>query len=285
MTNSPDNHIYRLTYEAFAQFTSSLTTARNLDQVVNCLEKRVKYLFDYKLLRVSFRYTNTWVHITVGNGIKSAETSSEPQLYKYERELRQKAIPRIWEVTENCEVARELGAKVEDDRQIWGWHFKNSKDKDITISLVTASGQNFSLKSIPFVRLFIEILESKLTEIALFEELEAKSERVKASLRTIEEKNVEIETIMEHQDAVIKKQTGTLKKRNEKLVEISVLNAHSVREPLSRIIGLANLVSEFSDEEVRTSLLPMIQQSSEELDLALKEVINIALNDIEHYKT
>ena len=85
---------------------------------------------------------------------------------------------------------------------------------------------------------------------------------------------------MNHQEVVIRTQTATLKKRNEHFRNVSVLNAHSVREPLFRILGLTSLITAVGDKEARTGILPMLQRTSEELDVALKEVINLALNDM-----
>lgn len=66
-------------------------------------------------------------------------------------------------------------------------------------------------------------------------------------------------------------------------MHISVLNTQSAREPLSRIISLTNLISEHGDKEVRTVILPMLQKSSEELDEAPKEVIDLALNHMKNF--
>lgn len=284
MTALPQHHIFRVTYEAFAQFSSALTKTRDLSQVADCLESRVKYLFDYRLLRISFRYELNWIHLTLDNGLKEAEVTHTPKLYSYEKELVENKIPKIWEVKNEQEIIGELGLNPESHRSLWGWHFDTNLSREITISLVTGKHDRFSTKSVPFIKLFMEILESKLTELALFEELSASNERIKSSLQTIAEKNSEIETIIDQQEEIIQKQTEDLKKRNENLVEISVLNAHKVREPLSRIIGLINLLKVTDEKEVKGTFLPMIEKSSEELDEALKEVIDMAVKNLPKYQ-
>lgn len=284
MTSLPANHLYRLTYEAFAQLSSALTGMRTLEEIAQCLEKRVKYIFNYELLRISFRYKEEWMHIQIGKGNKSLKSSCEPHLLKHEKQLRKRGIPNVWVIKEHEDIASDLGLDPASNASIWGWHFKTNENRDITLSLMTTAEQNFSSKNVPLVKLFIEILESKLTEIALFKELADKNSYIEASLKIIEEKNREIELIMNKQEEVIKTQTSTLKKRNEQLMEVSVLNAHSVREPLSRILGLTKLIPDVNDKEVREVILPMLQKSSEELDVALKEVIDLALNDIEIFK-
>lgn len=284
MTSNHTGQLYKLSYEAFAQFSSSLTQARNLEQVMDCLEKKVKYLFDYNSLRISFRYDNYWVHLKTGRGIKEFLTTQKPGLFSYEKQLISRPIPQVWEVSEKCDVSKDLEVDFDKDKQIWAWHFKANELKDLTIALVSGHSQNFGVKSIPFLKLFVEILEGKLMEIVLFEQLKIKNKRIELSLATIEEKNVEIQAIMEHQDDVIKKQTADLKERNNQLVKISVLNAHNVREPLSRIMGLTGLLDQNDCISENSEILEMIKQSASDLDGALQEVITMAVNDVTKYK-
>ncbi len=284
MTANLSGQLYRLSYEAFAQFSSALTQTRNLEQMVDCLERRVKYLFDYQTLRVSFRYDDVWIHFKIGKRETQFEMTRSAILFDFEKELREKPIPKTWEVKNTCRVSTDLQANFEKDEKIWAWHFKSNELKDITITLVTGQNQNFNGKSIPFLRLFVEIMEGKLLELVLFEKVRLKNKHIENTLEVIEEKNVEIQAIMEHQDEVIKKQTADLKERNNQLIKISVLNAHSVREPLSRIMGLTNLLEQPNTAVDNSEVVDMIKQSSLDLDSALQEVITMAVNDVSKYK-
>jgi signal transduction histidine kinase len=60
--------------------------------------------------------------------------------------------------------------------------------------------------------------------------------------------------------------------QNEKLIEFAFLNAHKVRGPLARVLGLSMLIKkDLSLEEIR-DLNEKIQQSATELDNVIRDL-------------
>lgn len=282
VTNDRQEHIYRLTYEAFSQFSSRITKTRTFQEVLGCLESRVKYLFDFELLRVNFRYEKNWVQITMDGRQNFIQFDKNPHLFSFEKELVETGLPKIWNVKEYTGFLSEMGFEKDYFHHLWGWHFHNNEQRNVTISIGVKEDQYFGRKSIPFVKLFAEILEAKLLELVLFSKLEEKNKHIQASLEIIEEKNKEIQAIVRQQDKVIQEQTKDLKERNTKLVEISVFNAHNVREPLSRILGLCELIGEVNGEKA-LPMIPMLLQSSKDLDAALRRVIDLGVDKMNEF--
>lgn len=179
----------------------------------------------------------------------------------------------------------DLAPQIQTERenhQAWCWHIEGSNDSHITLSLVGQANQTFTEAKVPVIKLYIEVIESKLLQILLYNQIAEQNEELSDAVDTIQEKNTEIQAIIEQQDAVIAQQTEYLEQQNTQLRKIAVLNAHQVREPLSRVLGLAKISSFYEPEELKSEILPKLQQSSEELDNALKEVILMAekpLND------
>ncbi|WP_417591161.1 hypothetical protein [Owenweeksia hongkongensis] len=264
--------IYRVTYEAFSQFSSSLARTSTLDELRECLQIKAKYLFDYKYLRISSFLGEKWIHINVSSQESTAIISDSPELYPHEVELQRKGIPRVWDLSEldTYAAALQIPAK---DLKAWGWQFNNSDQSGITLTLVANASQSFLEREVPYIKLFIEILESKLMQILLFDQIASKNDELNNALVTIQERNSEIQTIIEHQDEIISRQTNDLEQQNKQLRKIAVLNAHQVREPLSRILGLMEISSYYSADALKEEILPKLVQSSDELDIALKEVI------------
>ncbi|AEV32592.1 hypothetical protein Oweho_1603 [Owenweeksia hongkongensis DSM 17368] len=264
--------IYRVTYEAFSQFSSSLARTSTLDELRECLQIKAKYLFDYKYLRISSFLGEKWIHINVSSQESTAIISDSPELYPHEVELQRKGIPRVWDLSEleTYATALQIPAK---DLKAWGWQFNNSDQSGITLTLVANASQSFLEREVPYIKLFIEILESKLMQILLFDQIASKNDELNNALVTIQERNSEIQTIIEHQDEIISRQTNDLEQQNKQLRKIAVLNAHQVREPLSRILGLMEISPYYSADALKEEILPKLVQSSDELDIALKEVI------------
>ena len=91
--------------------------------------------------------------------------------------------------------------------------------------------------------------------------------------------------IVDQQKEVIDDRTKKLKEKNKELAEISQLNAHTVREPLSRILGLIEISDYYSAEELKTEVLDHLKTSSEDLDKALKDVIERSAKAIELFSS
>lgn len=276
------DHGYRIAYEAFSQFSRKIHQARTLEEVLQTLQSRLKYIFDFRVLRLCFNHDETWIAAKVsseGSYISKAEKAS---LFPYEQELRSKGIPRVWKGAE-CQNLVELLQVQSDATEAWAWNFEAAPNRHLTITLLQAPGHNFNSKSITFLMLCAESLHSQLLEICLFDEVEQKNQDLQKALGTISEKNAEINSILEHQQEVIQSQTGELRAKNQRLLEISTLNAHKVREPLSRIIGLMNVIELTGQTDV-ADMLPLLQSSSSDLDEALKEVIKMADQDIKNLK-
>jgi signal transduction histidine kinase len=124
-------------------------------------------------------------------------------------------------------------------------------------------------------------------QLALREELEQSSEKLdelNKNLATayseIQNKNEELQAseeelkqINENLNGLVVHRTDALENQNKKLREYAFINAHKVRSPLARILGLVNLIKhevELTDEgkEIMSRLL----HSSNELDGMLNEV-------------
>lgn len=267
-----NEQIYRVTYEAFSQFSSSLARTSSLDELRKCLQIKAKYLFDYKYLRISSFLGEKWIHINASSQESTSTISNTSELYPHEVELQNKGIPRVWNLLDLTHFASTFQPTTVD-LKAWGWQFNNSDNSGITLTLVADASQSFLEREVPYIKLFIEVLESKLMELLLFDQIETKNEELNNAVVTIQERNSEIQSIIEHQGEIISQQTQDLESQNKQLRKIAILNAHQVREPLSRILGLIEIAPHYNDIDLKEVILPKLVQSSDELDIALKEVI------------
>lgn len=246
------------------------------------LQSRLKYIFDFHSIRICFNHLDTQIEAHFGREESFIKSTTDPQLLPHEEQLRTNGIPLSWNGAEAQQLGSALGCN-ENISQAWAWNFEAAPGRQLSITMLLAPGHHFDHKSITFLKLVAESLESKLLEICLFEEVARKNADLETAVETIREKNNEIEAILEHQKEVIATQTRELKDKNKRLLEISMLNAHKVREPLSRVLGLMKVMELSSEEEAR-QLLYLLQESAGDLDMALREVIGMADQDIKHLK-
>lgn len=88
--------------------------------------------------------------------------------------------------------------------------------------------------------------------------------------------NLEIQRVNAVLEQKVIDRTKQLKNQNEKLVEYAFFNAHKVRGPLARILGLVNIMDiEFKDDEKVIEFSKMMSESANELNDVVSEINQI----------
>lgn len=90
--------------------------------------------------------------------------------------------------------------------------------------------------------------------------------------KDISEKNEEIKQINDHLEEEVNLRTERIQLQNQKLIEYAFFNAHKVRGPLARVLGLVMLTKNESSIEEIKSLHEKIHISALELDEVVKEI-------------
>lgn len=263
------NQIFRITYEAFSKFSNHLNRCRTFEEIGECFTINLKYLFNYHVFRASYHRNDIYVHLEAMPGRTTVNVAGTGKYLEYEKILSNQSIPQRWTNLDGLNLSEPFLSIEEENPELWGWNFIND-EKQIIVSVLSGSRKRFSQKDINFLKLVCDALEAKLLELCLIKELD--------------EKNKIISLINEDQKEVIKKRTSEIAIKNKTLLEISVLNAHSLREPLSRILGLVNLLDDDSSKELIKQVMPLIKVSSNDLDAALQNVINRATKELSELK-
>ena len=90
----------------------------------------------------------------------------------------------------------------------------------------------------------------------------------------------EIEVINNNLEQIVVDRTEKIKEQESQITEFAFINAHRVRSPLARIMGILNLIHlEKNEKEILKDYLPMLKSNVEELNERLQEVSD-NLNDI-----
>lgn len=103
--------------------------------------------------------------------------------------------------------------------------------------------------------------------------------------RLILQQKEEIEVINNNLEQLVVDRTEKLKSHEQRFTEFAHINAHKVRSPLARILGLLNLIEiEKDKEKTMQEFLPSLKDNAEELNEILREV-SVKLNDPSGPKT
>ena len=108
--------------------------------------------------------------------------------------------------------------------------------------------------------------------ILLNEELRSQQEEVMSQRDALADKNAEIESISnqiaddnEKLELLVAQRTEALENQNTKLSTYAFLNAHKLRAPLARIMGLVNLLQMKTEPREKPTIMSHLAQSSDEL--------------------
>jgi hypothetical protein len=259
------DQILRITYEAFSKFSNNLNRCRTFEEIAECFTVNLKYLFNYHFFRASYYHNHSFIHLNTTLSGTTLTVKNKPEYFDYEKLLLSEEVPLYWNNIQDLNLPDCYKPQCEEQAELWGWNFVND-DRKILVSVLSTKAERFTKKDINFLRLVSDNLETKLLELCLIKELDTK--------------NAIISKINEDQKEVIKQRTKEIENKNKTLLEISVLNAHNVREPLSRILGLINLLDDESANESINEILSLLKISSTDLDNALQEVITRTTTDL-----
>ena len=105
------------------------------------------------------------------------------------------------------------------------------------------------------------------------QEVQTKNEELKAYGEQLLASEEELKLINENLNMLVENRTQVLARQNEKLIQHAFINAHKVRSPLARILGLVNLIKyELRLENKGQELVDRLDTSAHELNDVLTEV-------------
>lgn len=268
---------YRITYEAFSKFSGSVSKAQTIDELAVVVKRNLKYFFDFKLLRICiFEEGKPVIFSFQKNEYNICKFKKNIQ--DYEKDLLRTEIPFRKELDlnliSNLPICPDLIKPY-----LWGWHFNYNRIKVCT-SLISDETKVFNNGDVEILNLLVDSFTIKYQHLLLQSKLNEKNKSLEKAVKLIEKKNLQIYKIVNSQKETIHIRTKEIKKKNSKLLEISQLNAHNVREPLSRILGLIDISEHFESFELSENILEPLKISATELDHALKSIVEQSTQEI-----
>jgi tetratricopeptide (TPR) repeat protein len=144
------------------------------------------------------------------------------------------------------------------------------KDQQLKLSEAKIRNQYFIIVIISVLLAVISLLGFLLYRYSR-EKRKSNEELIRLN-KDISEKNEEIKQINDHLEEEVNVRTEKIQLQNQKLIEYAFFNAHKVRGPLARVLGLVALTKNESSLEEVKSLHEKIHLSALELDEVVKEI-------------
>lgn len=104
------------------------------------------------------------------------------------------------------------------------------------------------------------------------EELNTYNEELAASTEELHSANEMLNHLNQNLEKEVRIRTRDLESKNKQLTDYAYLNAHHLRAPLARIMGVCNLVEIETEPEQIKKMAPMISQAAHELDDVIHEI-------------
>ena len=131
--------------------------------------------------------------------------------------------------------------------------------------------KRWNTEDVLFVQSFADVIAMnyKNQRIGLLvDELKRTNEKLRIKNKEIELMNVAL-------DSTVQQRTKVLESQTEKLSEYSFINSHLLRAPLSRILGLSQVLSEDMSTAKDKQLIQALIDSSVELDTIIRKINDI----------
>lgn len=104
------------------------------------------------------------------------------------------------------------------------------------------------------------------------DEILQQSEELKAQAEELHAYNEKITSINDKLEEMVHERTSEIKKQNERLMEYAYFNAHNLRGPVARILGLIYLLDKDFPEDGYSDYKKMLKEAGEELDEVVREI-------------
>lgn len=274
--------VYRITYETYSKFANKINRCTSLPEVSTASKRYLKYLLNFHCLILSVEQEDSYLIFKYHQNEVIFDNSLEKKLLLHEKNILKNEIPIKTNLLPD-ELFEELNAEKLKNPELWAWVF-NKNEKRTIVTLIADENKKFATGDVEILKLIVDSLEAKFKEIYLKEELDHKNKSLLQALDVIKHQNIKISKIVDNQKQVIEKRTREIVQKNEKLLQISAMNAHNLREPLTRVQGIVQLFEVFDDKTCREDLVPKLISSAKEMDQVLKEVIEMASKELTELK-
>lgn len=266
---------YRIIYEQLSRFSGNLSRTTSFDEIRQCLQRHVKYLFSYQLIRFCFYQQDEYVIFSLTPSEVVWQQGDYGLLYSHERLLKGNSIPVV--INDAAVLAQSIELvrlpSTSELIQLWSWNLTLAPESGVIACVFSTESHSFQAADITVLKITLENLYAKIQSIRLIDELNASKRAVDKALLALQEKSNVISELVATQEEVIQQRTRALELKNTKLLHLSRQHAHTIREPLSRILSLAYLIDVLPPEEVISEIIPALVATSTDLDQSLQQVV------------
>ncbi len=159
-----------------------------------------------------------------------------------------------------------------------------SKDKEIELNRQRLKTQRSIISAISIILILSIILGYIIFRIYLSKKkaneelqhlnntIQEKNEEIMAQSEELHQANDEISRINENLETMVEERTAKVAVQNKKLIEFAYFNAHKVRGPLARILGLVELTKLHELQGEMKDIRDHLEISAQELDDVIHEI-------------
>ncbi|MFD1095431.1 histidine kinase [Salegentibacter chungangensis] len=277
------SRLYRIAYEAYSKFATNISRCSSLEEVGIVSKRHLKYLLNFHIIRVAMEQDERFLFFSLKKNESWYDFKNKTELFPFEKELYERDIPIKTSDIPPAFIEGTMEQKDLKNPVLWAWSLKKNNRK-VIVSLLSDDQKPFASGDIDILKLTADAFEAKFQELFLKKQLDRKNRSLSKALDTIQLQNEKIQKIVDNQKQIIEERTQEILSQNEKLLRISALNSHNVREPLSRIQGIIQLFDVLDDKTCREELIPKLKISADEMDKVLQEVILMASKELAELK-
>jgi signal transduction histidine kinase len=263
---------YRVIYDSLSHFSIELNKANSLSDIQQILQSNLKGLFNFCVCRITYFQQNNFVCYSITSETPAVVTGTHQLLWDVEKLMFYEGLPLRLNRTEHAAILNNVPCQTSVDK-LWGWKLNYTDEAGILLTILADNEKPFLRKHIPLVKMISEMLFTKMRLILLLQTVQKSEAELMLTNKQLEASHATISKLVNTQEKIIEERTQELTQLNKQLIDIIHFNSHTIREPLTRIMGLMQLKPIVPEDEFFSSCWPMMMSSVQDLDGRLKEVI------------
>ncbi|MBC7919532.1 MAG: GAF domain-containing sensor histidine kinase [Ferruginibacter sp.] len=265
----------RLRYEAFSHFATEVNKASDVEAVGRSLSTHVKFMLDAFLLRVAYRYEQSYLFFEASRG-SCTVVDREPrhEFVVFESALLHSGFP-LFLGSEDIEQDPTFSGSLFDHPKLVSFYalpVRISPRHHLVISVGNKESSRYSDVDFRFLRLIGEVLSGKLSQLLLLRRVESKNEELEDANAQLTRLNNQIGELNQSLERTVAERTSDLRTANEELSILFYRTSHDFRRPLTTIMGLVQVAEMTVIDEEALQLFGNCQRVVVEMDAMLTKL-------------
>ncbi len=267
----------RLRYEAFSTFATEVNRADTLHDVGKAIASSLKFIVDAFAARITFLPDSLTLELS--RGLYQLFPNHRDKLSDFETQCLTNNLPVALtsdEIRQNLDFQESIfyHPKI---TYLFALPVRLSGGQQLILLIAHRNALPFSEIDFRFLRLFCDVLTTKISQLLLAEKIAVKNLALEEANQSLLRLNRQVKKLNASLEKKVDERTHKLAEAHQELNTLFYRTSHDFRRPLTSMLGLVNLLEISQHPEEVVLLRQLLRKSIAELDNMLHKLQSISV--------